>query len=133
MGKTRAEHRLTGKQLKFAQSVASGETQTQSYLDAGYKAKDRIVAEVNGSLLMAKPHVAAYVDKLRAEADRKCVMDLVEKRKVLAKIARSDSLDVKDSDRIRAIDIDAKLAGHYAPEELNINGSILGQILAKRD
>jgi hypothetical protein len=124
-GKLLPQHEL------FCQNLIKGMTQQAAYLAAGYKCTERS-AQANASALLASPKIMAYMAELREKAEKEAVMDVTEKRQTLANIAR-DAVDMKPVDRMRAIDLDAKLAGHYAPEELNINGSILGQILAKRD
>jgi phage terminase small subunit len=48
---------------RFAQEVAQGKSLTDAYAAAGYKADDG-----NASRLAAKPHMAARIDELKAEA-----------------------------------------------------------------
>ena len=50
--------------------------------------------------------------ELQREAAKAAVMTLEEQRLLLAAIARGEHAGLKMSDRLRAIEIDAKLAGH---------------------
>lgn len=73
-----------------------------------------------------------------------------EKREILAKIARGETTIVKTiatkdglqdiemlpdhNDRIKAIDIDAKMEGDFAPKDINLSGNVdFGAFLKKRE
>ncbi len=104
---------LTGKQEKFILNVISGMSQRQAYRDAypsSLKWKDKNV-DGQASALMAKPEVLTRYRELIERQENKALLSRWEKRKLLADIARS--VDVSESDRIRAIDTDNKMEQVY--------------------
>ena len=60
MPKTRG---LTIKQRKFVANKVAGKKNAESYVGAGYVARNRNVAEVESSRLLRKPNVQAAIDK----------------------------------------------------------------------
>lgn len=56
-------NRLTIKQKKFVANKVAGKKNAEAYVQAGYKATTRNVAEVEGSRLTNKPNIQAAIDK----------------------------------------------------------------------
>jgi phage terminase small subunit len=56
---------LTQQQERFCQLIAQGKNQTDAYMEAGYKAKDAIVAKAAASRLFANVNIANRVQELR--------------------------------------------------------------------
>ena len=69
-------------------------------------------AEAGASRLLRNDKVRRRVRELQGEAAKAAVMTLEEQRLLLAAVARGEHTGSKLSDRLRAIEIDAKLAGH---------------------
>lgn len=113
--------RLTGKQIRFARAVAGGACSVEAYRQAGYRTagmKPTTVA-TEASRLARHPRVAEEVGRLRKLADHESLMDMKERRRLLAEIARGISSEKPTlAERIRAIETDAKLAGDLRPEAL---------------
>ena len=128
---------------QFAQRVASGESAAAAYR-AAYGARGA-TAEVNGSKLLRKAMVSLRVAELRkqaagagavevaktaARAAGKVVLALAKKRALLAGFATARKLDVKD--RMRAIELDAKLAGELKGDAVTVNATaVSGYVLTE--
>ena len=106
---------LTVRQERFCEFIIAGESQTESYLQAGWKVT-RKSARVNASELLAKPNIKEKIAELRAPQTRKALLSKDRKREILQALAESASQ--KTQDRLRAIEIDAKLAGDFAPDQV---------------
>ena len=124
---------LNPRQERFAQLVATGMPASRAYREAGYTATGN-AAEAGASQLLRHPKVAAYVNEVRAAAKAKgeeaAYLTLEEKRKFLRdvvttpigeidernKLAQAlkvtkDGREIKLPDKLRALELDAKLAG----------------------
>lgn len=85
-------------------------------MKTGYKVS-RDVARTNAAESLAKPHIKARVAELQKPVTAKPLMSRDRKRELLAKIAEGSA---KDTDKIRAMEVDAKLAGHFEPDRAEI-------------
>ncbi len=108
---------LNVRQERFCEFISSGESQTEAYLKAGWKVT-RLSARVNASDLLTKPNIKARIAVLRAPQTKKAVLTKDRKREIMRDIAESSTQ--KTQDRLRAIEIDAKLAGDFAPERVEL-------------
>ena len=79
--------------------------------------------------MLRNDKVRRRVRELQREAARAAVMTLEEHRLLLAAIARGEHTGSKMSDRLRAIEIDAKLAGHANAKDGNLRPSIVPEII----
>lgn len=96
---------------RFAQHVASAGNGASAYrLTYGAHGAS---AEVGASRLLRNDKVQRRVRELQGEAAKAAVMTLEEHRLFLAAVIRGEHADAKISDRVRAVEIDAKLAGHF--------------------
>lgn len=88
---------------RFACELAKGASAAEAYRLAGYKphrsAASRLFANVN---------VFARVQWLKEQAATGDILEMKEKRQICAQIARGGE---KDSDRLKAIQVDNDLAG----------------------
>lgn len=108
--------KLSARQETFCAFIAAGETGTDAWLKTGYKVS-RDVARTNAAESLAKPHIKARVAELQKPVTAKPLMSRDRKRELLAKIAEGSA---KDTDKIRAMEVDAKLAGHFEPDRAEI-------------
>jgi phage terminase small subunit len=108
---------LNIRQERFAELVAGGENATRAYIKAGYKVSDTVAA-VNGMKLLRKAQVKAHIAELRKPQTRKTLLTKERKRELLREMAESGGNKMQD--RLRAIEIDAKLAGHFEPDRTEI-------------
>jgi phage terminase small subunit len=105
---------LNVRQERFCEFVASGTSATQAYIQAGYKVTVK-VAGTAGPRMMENVGVKARIAELRAPQTKKALLSKDRKREIMRDIAESPTQ--KTQDRLRAIEIDAKLAGDFAPEQ----------------
>lgn len=142
--KNKSAKPLNAKQQKFCKARAAGFTHAASYLKAGYNPSTPELAGKNGFILAKKPHVAAYIQKLRAASFSEQSMSLAEKRATLGRIVRTSPSEVDASsplcqsytheigtdgratkkvllpDKLKAIDLDNRLSGDYERDRRDI-------------
>jgi len=118
MTKTNKRRPLTDRQQRFCELVASGESQTNAWLLAGYKVS-RDVARRNAAESMTKPDIAARVAELRMPHTVSAALTKARKHELLMQIAENPQALL--TARISAMAEDSKLAGHYAPEKHEID------------
>ena len=108
---------LNLRQEKFCEIIVTGVSAKEAYLRAGYKGAGN-TAEVTACRLLRNPKVKARIAELRKTETKNYLMTRDEKRQVLADIVRDET--VKMSDRLRAVEIDSKMAGHFEPDRVEI-------------
>lgn len=114
---------------RFAQHVATAGNGAAAYRMT-YGAHGAS-AEVGASRLLRNVKVQRRVRELQGEAAKAAVMTLEEQRLLLAAVARGEHKGAKISDRLRAIEIDAKLAGHASGKEDKPRPSIVPRIIIR--
>ena len=109
---------LNARQERFCELVASGNSQTDAWIKAGYNVT-REVARRNAAESLTKPDIIARVAALRAPQTAAAALTRDRKREILRDIAVNTELtpDV----RIRAMAEDSKMAGHYEPERHSVD------------
>lgn len=120
------KRKLNDRQIAYARNLVSGMTQHEAYVKAGYKVASTKIAEVNAAKLLGDPRVRQYVNVLRDFQDRKALKTASEKRLMLSEMM--DNTRNTTIDRQRAIVIDNKMAGHDAPQVVEIKGSLIDQL-----
>jgi len=125
---------LTTKQLAYCTYRAKGENKARSYLLAGYKAANSEQAGSAACKLESDNRVSSYISTLRESSFLKEALTLAEKRAYLARAVRCDvsnadvdlvqevsetanehgvSKKVKVVDKLRALELDSKIAGDF--------------------
>lgn len=110
----------------FCEKVASGLMAYQAYIEAGFCCTSNESAQAAASRKMKEPGIKEEIRKIRERlCDENC-LTLKEKRLKLAEIARGKALFSGDeflfevppshAERMKAIDLDNKMTGDYAPE-----------------
>ncbi len=66
---------LNMRQWKFCEEYLKCNNATQAYINAGYKPKDRCVARISGSQLLATRNVAAFISRERAAMAKQYQLD----------------------------------------------------------
>lgn len=105
------------RQQRFCEFIAAGESQTDAYLKAGFKV-DKGVARRNAARLLTNADISDLIAELRKPVTKKLLLTKDRKRELLRDIAEDN--DRPAMVRIRAIEIDAKLAGHFEPERVEV-------------
>lgn len=111
--------RLNARQERFCEQIASGESQTDAWIQAGYKVS-REVARRNAAEAVKNPRISARIAELRKPHTELALATKEYKRAILLEIINDPN--VKPADRIRAVEVDARLAGHYAAERVELDG-----------
>ncbi|GAA5117103.1 terminase small subunit [Luteolibacter yonseiensis] len=106
---------LNVRQERFAELVVSGLSATEAYIQAGYKVTVKS-AGTNGPRLLENAAIRARVAELRAPQTAAALMTKDRKRQILAGIAEDPKSGLLA--RIRAIEVDAKLAGDFEPDQV---------------
>lgn len=99
---------------KFAQARVRGLSASDAYKGAGYSAAD---SNSKGSRMAAIDSIKKRIAWLQKQSARDTMLTAAEKREICAKIARSGG---KDSDRLKAIEVDNDLGGDGAEAAMNI-------------
>jgi phage terminase small subunit len=116
--------KLTAKQEKFITNIIKGMSQREAYKDA-YNAenmKDESI-DCNACKLFNDAKIKQRYEELVKELEKEAVMTAIEKRLLLKEMA----LDKENSinDRLKALDIDNKMAGEYVTKvEADVNADI---------
>ena len=76
---------LTPKQEKFCLEYVKVGFTGQAYINAGYKAKDKVIAEANGRRLLEKDYIKSRIDELMEEIKCSDIADAQEVLKYLTK------------------------------------------------
>lgn len=101
---------LTRKQKGFCEIYLKTGNATQSYIDAGYKATTRAVADANARRLLGKDSVRSYMKTRVEELDSKSIADANEVLQYLTKVMRGEEedqfgLDASLQDRTKAAEL----------------------------
>ena len=84
---------LTIKQRKFADLYIETGNATQSYIDAGYKATNRKVAEANARKLLANYLVENYIEVRMEELQQNMIASQEEVLQYLTRVMRGEEKD----------------------------------------
>lgn len=117
MTKTAKPSPLKPRQLRFCELIVGGASATSAYKQAGYVGKGN-TAESTASKLLRNPKVQARIAELRKPITKKILMSKDRKREILRDMVENPA--TKPADMLRAIEIDAKLAGHFAPDKVEV-------------
>ena len=104
-------YKLTKRQERFCLEYLRLGNATQAYKEAGYAGEKDSTAGTNSWKLLKNAKIQARLAELQAEVKNSKMMDIAERREVLANIAR-DSESTKQ-DVIKAIDTLNKMDGAY--------------------
>lgn len=137
---TEMYRKLNANQMKACQLRALGKSQVDAYLMAGYKVEDRKDAAAAACNMFRKPHVQAYLTELKKASWLASAVSIEEKRNFLARVIRTPigeldetsdlvhSLEytehgkkIKAHDKLKAIELDAKIAGELDASEKSVN------------
>lgn len=114
---------LTPQQERFCELLALGDmSKGEAWMQSGHATTTPESARVSASkFLKANAKARAYIQALREPIRYETVLAIQEKREKLAEIVRNDTKH-ETSDQLKAIDLDNKMAGHYAPDKMEVQG-----------
>ena len=103
---------LTPKQEKFIQNIVAGMTQRQAY-KAAYNAENMTDESIDAEAcrLFNDHKVSSRYKELMDKLEDTAIMSALDKRMMLKQIA--ESTDNSVIERLKAVDIDNKMAGEY--------------------
>jgi phage terminase small subunit len=87
------KQKLTIKQKRFADLYIETGNKTQSYIDAGYKASSREVAEANARKLLGKYSVEQYINNRMEELEQESIASQTEVLQYLTRVMRGEEKD----------------------------------------
>lgn len=119
---------LTIKQQKFADLYIETGNATQSYIDAGYKATKREVAEANARKLLANYSVKIYIEEKMEQLQQNSIASQEEVLQYLTKVMRGEEKDkfglgASLQDRTKCAELLGKRYGTFK-EKVEHSGSI---------
>lgn len=106
---------LTLKQQRLAERHVAGDTGLEAARFAGYSGSDNNLM-VMASTTLSLPKVRAYIAELRKPETKAAIKSKDAKLKFLASVI--EGKDFKMGDRLRAVDIANRMAGHYEAEKV---------------
>lgn len=108
---------ITVRQERFCQRVAAGMPAYRAYQDAGYDGTGNVAGAASSRMLKDVKISLRIADIMRPD-EKKLVVTKDRKRQLLRQ--KIESGEFKPADWLRAIEIDAKLAGDFAPERMEV-------------
>lgn len=117
----RKRYAFTEMQLRFINARVRGAPVMVALREAGYSTASRADVSKNADIQAEIDRRLKLVDDVPSAG----MMERVEKRKLLARMARNPKLPSRD--RMMAIEIDNKMAGHNEPEKVEFFG--MGNLL----
>ena len=119
---------LTIKQQRFADIYIETGNATQSYIDAGYKATTREVAEANARKLLGNYSVKTYIDNKMSEIQKNTIASQEEVLEYLTKVMRGEEkdqfgLDASLQDRTKCAELLGKRYGTFK-EKVDVGGAV---------
>lgn len=120
--------KLTIKQKRFADLYIETGNATQSYIDAGYKATKREVAEANARKLLGNYSVQNYIDSQMEQLQQNTIASQEEVLQYLTKVMRGEEkdqfgLDASLQDRTKCAELLGKRYGTFK-EKVDVGGSV---------
>lgn len=110
--------KLNARQKAFCEYYVACGNATEAAIKAGYKEKN---ARFIGSENLTKANIKKYIEELQEKAKGNRIMTAIERREFLTSMIKDGA--VKDTDRLKAVDILNKMDGEYT-QKVEVNGNI---------
>nr|DAQ62806.1 MAG TPA: Terminase small subunit [Caudoviricetes sp.] len=110
--------KLNARQKAFCEFYVASGNATDAAIKAGYKEKN---ARFIGSENLTKANIKKYIEELQEKAKGNRIMTAIERREFLTSMIKDGA--VKDTDRLKALDILNKMDGEYT-QKVEVNGNI---------
>ena len=110
--------KLNTRQKAFCEFYVASGNATDAAIKAGYKEKN---ARFIGSENLTKANIKKYIEELQEKAKGNRIMTAIERREFLTSMIKDGA--VKDTDRLKALDILNKMDGEYT-QKVEVNGNI---------
>ena len=122
------KRKLTPPQLVFAKAILDGMSQAKAYKAAYPHTTDK-AAKANGSRLIATDCVRQYVESRRQKQETAETLTRTRKREFLAGVVAGNADRELTPLQLQAIQIDNKMAGHDAPERVEVSMNPLEKLV----
>ena len=110
--------KLNARQKAFCEYYVACGNATEAAIKAGYKEK---YAGVNADKLLKNTNIQKYMKELQEKTRVSRIMTAIERREFLTSMIKDGT--VKDTDKLRAVDILNKMDGEYTQKD-EVNGNI---------
>ena len=110
--------KLNARQKSFCEYYVASGNATDAAIKAGYKEKN---ARFIGCENLTKANIKEYIEELQEKAKGNRIMTAIERREFLTSMIKDGA--VKDTDRLKALDILNKMDGEYT-QKVEVNGNI---------
>ena len=110
--------KLNARQKAFCEYYVAIGNATDAAIKAGYKEK---YAGVNADKLLKNTNIQKYIEELQEKAKGNRIMTAIERREFLTSMIKDGA--VKDTDRLKALDILNKMDGEYT-QKLEVKGEL---------
>ena len=110
--------KLNARQKAFCEFYVASGNATDAAIKAGYKEKN---ARFIGSENLTKANIKKYIEELQEKAKGNRIMTAIERREFLTSMIKDGA--VKDTDRLKALDILNKMDGEYT-QKVEVNSNI---------
>lgn len=110
--------KLNARQKAFCEYYVASGNATEAAIKAGYKEK---YAGVNADKLLKNTNIQKYMKELQEKTRVSRIMTAIERREFLTSMIKDGT--VKDTDKLRAVDILNKMDGEYT-QKVEVNGNI---------
>ncbi len=126
------DNKITIKQQKFADIYIETGNATQSYIDAGYKATTRKVAEGNAKQLLRKHSVSLYIENKMNELQKSTIASQEEILEFLTRVIRGEEkdqfdLDASLQDKLKSAELLGKRYGTWVDKK-DVNAKLNTEI-----
>ena len=110
--------KLNARQKSFCEYYVASGNATDAAIKARYKEK---YAGVNSDKLLKNTNIQKYIEELQEKTKSSRIMTAIERREFLTTMIKNGA--VKDTDRLKALDILNKMDGEYT-QKVEVNGNI---------
>ena len=110
--------KLNARQKSFCEFYVACGNATEAAMKAGYS---ETYSKTRTNVLLQNVEICRYVNELQEKAKSSRIMTAIERREFLTSMIKDGT--VKDTDKLRAVDILNKMDGEYT-QKVEVNGNI---------
>ncbi len=110
--------KLNARQKSFCEFYVASGNATDAATKAGYS---ETYSKTRTNVLLQNVEICRYINELQEKAKSSRIMTAIERREFLTSMIKDGA--VKDTDRLKAVDILNKMDGEYT-QKVEVNGNI---------
>ena len=110
--------KLNARQKAFCEYYVASGNATDAAIKAGYS---ETYSKTRTNVLLQNVEICRYINELQEKAKSSRIMTAIERREFLTSMIKDRA--VKDTDRLKAVDILNKMDGEYT-QKVEVNGNI---------